>query len=178
MARYVTIQIMNKEEAAKEIGISVRTLQRAMSGKKISYTYQRSKANGKQEVILSDEDVQTFKRSLEYKEEKPAATSLPKSNTDLSRSVTLSGNELLESYIFASGDEDLKQRFVSATVGKAEAEAKKAYFEGNLTFPLDEAAEMFGLSITDLKKSAKAFRGKNQKLMITKVNLEKYLSNL
>jgi hypothetical protein len=149
-----------------------------MSDKKISYSYQRSKANGKQEVIFSEDDVQTFKKSLEYKEEKPAGASLPKSSVELSRSVTLSGNELLESYIFASGDEDLKQRFVLATVGKAEAEAKKAYFEGNLTFPLDEVAEMFGLSITDLKKSAKSFRGKNQKLMITKVSLEKYLGAL
>ncbi len=169
---------MNKEEAAKEIGISVRTLQRAMKDERISYSYQRSKANGKQEVIFSDDDVKTFKKSLEYKEEKPVATSLPKSNADLSRSVTLSGSELIESYIFASGDEHLKQRFVLATVGKAEAEAKKAYFEGNLTFPLDEVAEMFGLSITDLKKSAKSFRGRNRKLMITKVNLEKYLDEL
>jgi hypothetical protein len=169
---------MNKEEAAKEIGISVRTLQRAMKDERISYSYQRSKANGKQEVVFSDDDVQTFKKSLEYKEEKPASASSPKSDTGLSQRVALFGNELLESYIFASGDEDLKQRFVLATVGKAEAEVKKSYFEGNITFALDEAAEMFGLSITDLKKSAKAFRGKNQKLMITKVNLEKYLSNL
>ncbi len=178
MTGCVILLIMNKEEAAKEIGISVRTLQRAMKDEKISYSYQRSKANGKQEVVFSDDDVQTFKKSLEYKEEKPASASSPKSDTGLSQRVALSGNELLESYIFASGDEDLKQRFVLATVGKAEAEAKKSYFEGNITFALDEAAEMFGLSITDLKKSAKAFRGKNQKLMITKVNLEKYLTSL
>jgi hypothetical protein len=63
-------------------------------------------------------------------------------------------------------------------VDKSKFEAKKSYFEGNLTFALDEAADEFGLSITDLKKSAKTFKGKNQKLMITKANLEKYLNGL
>jgi Sec-independent protein translocase protein TatA len=176
---------VNKEEAAKEIGISVRTLQRAMKDERISYSYQRSKANGKQEVIFSDEDVQQFKKSLEYKEEKPAGASLSKSKTDLSQSVILSGKELAESYIFASEDENLKQRYISAMADKAKFEAKKSYFEskklyfeGNLTFALDEAADEFGLSITDLKKSAKTFKGKNQKLMITKANLEKYLDEL
>jgi Sec-independent protein translocase protein TatA len=169
---------MNKEEAAKEIGVSVRTLQRMMKDEKISYTYQRSKANGKQEVVFSDDDVLAFKKSLEYKEEKPAASLLPKSKVDLAKSVILSENELLESYIFASDDEELKKRFVLSTVEKVELEAKKSYFEGNLTFPLDEVADKFGLSITDLKKSAKSFKGKNQKLMITKANLEKYLNDL
>jgi hypothetical protein len=176
---------MNKEEAAKEIGISVRTLQRAMKDERISYSYQRSKANGKQEVIFSDEDVQVFKKSLEYKEEKPVGASLQKSKADLSQSVILSGKELAESYIFASEDENLKQQYISAMIDKAKFEAKKlyfeakkSYFEGNLIFALDEAADEFGLSITDLKKSAKTFKGKNQKLMITKANLEKYLDEL
>ncbi len=178
MSLCVILKIMNKDEAAKEIGISVRTLQRAMKDERISYSYQRSKANGKQEVIFSDEDVQQFKKSLEYKEEKPAGASLPKSKTALSQSVILSGKELAESQIFASEDENLKQRYISAMVDKAKFEAKKSYFEGNLTFALDEAADEFGLSITDLKKSAKTFKGKNQKLMITKANLEKYLDEL
>lgn len=72
----------------------------------------------------------------------------------------------------------LTERMIKAQLDKAEADAKKAIYEGNLTFSLDEAAELFNLSIVHLKANATTFKGKNQKLMITKKNLDSYLDNL
>ncbi len=73
---------------------------------------------------------------------------------------------------------DSKSRMEKALIDKAEADAKKAIYEGNLTFALDEAAELFNLSIVHLKTDATTFKGKNQKLMITKKNLDLYLDSL
>jgi hypothetical protein len=64
---------MNKEQAAKKLGISVRTLQRYMSAKKISFTVRKTKTG--EETIFDKADVERFKQ--EQKEERLTATVSP-----------------------------------------------------------------------------------------------------
>jgi hypothetical protein len=72
----------------------------------------------------------------------------------------------------------MKERMINAQLDKAEADAKKAIYEGNLTFALDHAANLFNLSIKDLTENAKIFEGNDKRVMITRKNLDDYLENL
>jgi hypothetical protein len=72
----------------------------------------------------------------------------------------------------------MKERMINAQLDKAEADAKKAIYEGNLTFALDHAANLFNLSIKDLTENAKTFEGNDKRVMITRKNLDDYLENL
>ncbi len=55
---------MNKDEAAREIGISIRSLQRAVTAGKLSVTYKRG-AHGKQEASYNPEEIARYKTELE-----------------------------------------------------------------------------------------------------------------
>jgi hypothetical protein len=72
----------------------------------------------------------------------------------------------------------MKERMINAQLDKAEADAIKAIYEGNLTFALDHAANLFNLSIKDLTENAKTFEGNDKRVMITRKNLDDYLENL
>jgi excisionase family DNA binding protein len=155
---------MNKEEAAKEVGISVRTLQRAMKDEKISYSYQRSKANGKQEVVFSEDDIASYKKTLEYKEEKPATALMTRPDTDLARSVVIATKEILE---FNYG---LSKPGHSVAV------------EAKLLLKLDEAALLTGLSKKILRNAIEEKKLKAQMIgkafRIKRADLDAYIKNL
>ncbi len=55
---------MNGEEAAKELGISIRSLQRAVNREALHVTYRRGKS-GKQEAVYNPEEVARYKAELE-----------------------------------------------------------------------------------------------------------------
>jgi excisionase family DNA binding protein len=53
---------MNKEQAAKKLGISVRTLQRHMSRHKLGFTMRRTKTG--EEAVFDKDEVQRFKEEM------------------------------------------------------------------------------------------------------------------
>jgi hypothetical protein len=163
-----------KKQAAEALGVSEKTLERAAAKGTIAQKEKNRK------TFYSIKDLKTFEQSQNSDVFKAIPTTEEPKNmqTDITLVKSLSSLQLPTAPSFTPGNQDLQQRLVFATVEKAEAEAKKAYYEGNLTFPLNEVAEMFNLSIVDIKQNAKTFKGKNQKLMITKANLEKYLESL
>ena len=55
---------MNGEDAAKELGISIRSLQRAVSRGNLHVSYKRGKS-GKQEAVYDPQEVATYKTELE-----------------------------------------------------------------------------------------------------------------
>jgi excisionase family DNA binding protein len=70
---------MNGEEAAKKLGISVRSLQRAVGREALHVTYKRGRS-GKQEAVYDPEEVARYKAELEEEGTKPPAT--PPTNGD------------------------------------------------------------------------------------------------
>ncbi len=70
---------MNGEEAAKELGISVRSLQRAVGREALHVTYKRGRS-GKQEAVYDPEEVARYKAELEEEGTKPPT--VPPTNGD------------------------------------------------------------------------------------------------
>lgn len=160
-----------KQSAAAALEVSEKTLERAAKAGKIKAIEKNRK------IMYLIEDLATFETEQATEYQKPVIEADTPRQTQTDTEI-MSMQTTLQMASDPSRSGDMQQRLVFATVERAEADAKKSYFEGNLTFALDEAAETFGLSIVDLKKSATTFKGKNQKLMITKKNLESYLEKL
>lgn len=89
---------MNREEATAELGISVRSLQRAVQAGKIGVTYKRG-ASGNQEAHYDDGEVARYKATMETETVKPAVASTgllavaSMDDTSLARSVALIARE-------------------------------------------------------------------------------------
>jgi excisionase family DNA binding protein len=83
---------MNKEQAAKELGISVRSLQRIVHSGKISVTYKRGDS-GKQEAIFNPEEIENYKRGRDAEIVKPAVATTD--DTALARSDATTGDTAL-----------------------------------------------------------------------------------
>ncbi len=87
---------MNGEEAAKELGISIRSLQRAVSREALHVTYKRG-ASGKQEAVYNPEELARYKAELEEEGTKPPAT--PPTNGDNKALSRMSENPNLKGLI-------------------------------------------------------------------------------
>jgi excisionase family DNA binding protein len=74
---------MNKEDAATELGISVRSLQRLVQSEKISVRYKRGES-GNQEAIYDPGEIQNYKQQRDAEVIKPAAVT--RDDTALARS--------------------------------------------------------------------------------------------
>jgi hypothetical protein len=149
---------MWKREAAQVLGITEKTLERRANAGNIKQMKKDRKTFYKITDLLtfeSEKDSEIVKVISE--EQNPARDFL---------------NNLQKI------DSGIKERMIKAQLDKAEADAKKAIYEGNLTFALDEAAELFNLSLEDLTENAKTFQGKNKIVMITRKNLDNYLEKL
>jgi excisionase family DNA binding protein len=83
---------MNKEEAAQELKISVRSLQRLVQSKRISVTYRRG-VSGKQEAIFSPEEIENYKRERDAEIIKPSVATT--GDTALARSDVTTGDTAL-----------------------------------------------------------------------------------
>ncbi len=157
-----------KRQAAAALEVTEKTLERRANVGKIAQMERERKTFYKISDLLEFEKEKGGEtlRAVPMTEGEPMQTNLIRQN----QTDTNFNNSLMMS--------DSKARMETALIEKAEADAKKSIFDGNLTFPLDEAANLFNLSIGDLRAKAKTFKGKNHRLMITKANLENYLSNL
>ncbi len=123
---------MNKEEAAKELGISVRSLQRIVQSGKISVSYKRGES-GKQEAIFGADEIQSYKERRDVESVKLATA--PTNDTALARNDATQFFEMLKDAVAP------KQK--SGLVEIADKPLLK----------LDEAAALTGLSRQILRKA-------------------------
>ncbi len=126
---------MNKEEAAKELGISVRSLQRIVQSGKISVSYKRGES-GKQEAIFGADEIQSYKERRDVESVKLATA--PTNDTALARNDATQFFEMLKDAVAP------KQK--SGLVEIADKPLLK----------LDEAAALTGLSRQILRDAIKA----------------------
>jgi excisionase family DNA binding protein len=121
---------MNKEEAATELGISVRSLQRIVQSEKISVRYKRGES-GKQEAIFNREEIQNYKQQRDAETVKPAtATS---DGTALARTDATTGDTVLA-------------RNVIETIFNLGLQKPAVAIADKPLLKLDEAAALTGLS--------------------------------
>lgn len=170
---------LTKEQFAEKAGVSMRNIEIWKKAGKLPAQKLRRRVNDvvRSQLIFKSKDVENFLKD----ENKPVnLPTVEKEMETQSLQLTKSAENLFleTSQIFANDNLGINERMIKAQLDKAEADAKKAIYQGNPTFALDAAAELFNLSIVDLKANAKTFKGKNQKLMITKRNLDDYLNNL
>jgi excisionase family DNA binding protein len=152
---------MNKEDAAKELGISVRSLQRLTEKKKISVTYKRGES-GKQEAIFDPKEIENYKRERDVETVKSATVT--SDDTALARNDTHQFLEFLKTAIMP------EQKTVSVAI------ADKPLLK------LDEAAALTGLSRDILRKAidTKELKGKmiGKAYRIKREDLDRYIKNL
>jgi excisionase family DNA binding protein len=128
---------MNKEEARKALGISVRSLQRLVQSEKISVTYRRG-TSGKQEAIFNPEEIENYKRGRDAEIIKPSVATT--GDTALTRSDATTGDTALARNVI--------ETFLNAIGQKpAVAIADKPLLK------LDEAAALTGLSRQFLRQA-------------------------
>jgi hypothetical protein len=157
-----------KKQAAELLGIAEKTLERRAASGDIAQMNKDRKTFYKVNDLIrfeNEKDSEVLKAVVDKKESAALIRQTPTETDNNFNSLQLS--EL-----------GLQERMIKAQLDKAEADAKKAIYEGNLTFSLEDAADLFNLSIVHLRADATTFKGKNQKLMITKKNLDLYLENL
>lgn len=152
---------MDKETAAKELGISVRSLQRLVQSEKLSVTYKRGES-GKQEAIFNSDEIAKFKEQRDMETVKPASATT--SDTALARSDATQFLEVLRQAI--------TPEVKPVTVAIADKPLLK----------LDEAAALTGLSRDTLKKAidTKKLKGKiiGKAYRIKRSDLDIYIKNL
>lgn len=152
---------MNKDEAAKELGIGVRSLQRLTEKKKISVTYKRGES-GKQEAIFNPEEIENYKRQRDV--ETIQSASVTSGDTALARNDTHQFLELLKTAITP------EQKTVSVNI------ADKPLLK------LDEAAALTGLSRDILREAIKTLELKGKMIgrayRIKRADLDIYIASL
>lgn len=171
---------LTKEQFAEKAGVSIRNVEIWKASGKLPSEKIRRRINGtvRKTTIFKVADVEKFLAGENVKVNFPTVEAAPVGNNFMQLANRNENQNLELSQMFAGENLEIKERMIKAQIDKAEADAKRAIYEGNLTFSLDEAAELFNLSIVHLKADANTFRGKNQKLMITKKNLDSYLETL
>jgi excisionase family DNA binding protein len=153
---------MNKEDAAKQLGISVRSLQRLVQSEKISVTYKRGDS-GKQEAIFNPDEIGNYKQQRDV--ETVRSANATNSDTALARSDATQFFELIRNAITPT---EVK----NVSVGIADKPLLK----------LDEASALTGLSRDTLRKAidAKELKGKiiGRAYRIKRADLDSYIKNL
>jgi excisionase family DNA binding protein len=157
---------MNKEDAAKQLGISVRSLQRLVQSEKISVTYKRGQS-GKQEAIFNSDEVENYKRGRDAETIKPSVTTT--GDTALARSDATTNDTTLARNVI--------EAFFSATGQKSGVPiADKPLLK------LDEAAALTGLSRDTLRTAidTNELKGKliGRAFRIKRDDLDKYIKKL
>jgi excisionase family DNA binding protein len=153
---------MNKEEAAKELGISVRSLQRIVQSGKISVSYKRGES-GKQEAIFGADEIRSYKERRDVESVKPATA--PTNDTALARNDATQFFEMLK----------------DAVAPKQKA-GRDVAVENKPLLKLDEAAALTGLSRQILRKAidSEALKGKiiGRAYRIKRAALDEFIKNL
>jgi excisionase family DNA binding protein len=152
---------MNKTEAAEQLGISVRSLQRLVQDKKISVTYKRGES-GKQEAIFNADELEKYKRERDTETVKPAT--VPTGNTALARNDATKFLDILRQTI------------------TPEKRAAGVPIADKPLLKLDEAATLTGLSRDTLRAAidTKELKGKliGRAFRIKRADLDEYIKNL
>jgi len=164
-----------KQSAAAALEVSEKTLERAAKTGKIKAVEKNRK------IMYLIEDLATFETDYAAEYQKPVIEPDNGRPTQTDTAIMMQNQNALQTTpgaSFTPDAADLQQKYLAFMTERTEFEAKRAYFQCNVTFVLTEVAEKFNLSIVHLRDTAKTFRGKNQKLMITKKNLESYLERL
>jgi excisionase family DNA binding protein len=157
---------MNKEDAAKQLGISVRSLQRLVQSEKISVTYKRGQS-GKQEAIFNLDEVENYKRGRDAETIKP--------------SVTTTGDTTLARSDATTSDTGLARNVIE-TFFNAMGQKSSVPIADKPLLKLDEAAALTGLSRDRLRKAIqdKELVGKmiGRAYRIKRGDLDRYIKNL
>jgi excisionase family DNA binding protein len=155
---------MNKEEAAKELEISVRSLQRLVQSGKISVTYKRGDS-GKQEAIFNPEEIENYKRGRDAETVKPATSD----DTALARSDATTGDTALA-------------RNVIETIFNLGLQKPAVAIADKPLLKLDEAAALTGLSRQLLRQAIEEGKLKGRIIgrayRVKRDDLDKYIKNL
>jgi excisionase family DNA binding protein len=130
-------EIMNKEEARKELGISVRSLQRLVQSEKISVRYKRGES-GKQEAIFNPEEIENYKRGRDAEIIKPSVAT--------TRDTALARSDM------ATGDTSLARNVIETIFNLGLQKPAVAIADKPL-LKLDEAAALTGLSRQFLRQA-------------------------
>jgi excisionase family DNA binding protein len=157
---------MNKEDAAKQLGISVRSLQRLVQSEKISVTYKRGES-GKQEAIFNLDEIENYKRGRDAETVKPAVVTT--GDTALARSDATTNDTALA-------------RNVIETIFNTIGQKSGVPIADKPLLKLDEAAALTGLSRDTLRKAMqdKELVGKmiGRAYRIKRDDLDRYIKNL
>ncbi len=157
---------MNKEEAAKELGISVRSLQRIVQSEKISVIYKRG-ASGKQEAIFNPEEIENYKRGRDAEIIKPSVATTDV--TALARSDATTGDTALA-------------RNVIETIFNLGLQKPAVPIADKPLLKLDEAAALTGLSRHLLRQAIEDGKLKGRIIgrayRVKRVDLDKFISKL
>jgi excisionase family DNA binding protein len=152
---------MNKTEAAKKLGISIRSLQRLVQNKQISVTHKRGES-GKQEAIFNADELEKHKRERDTETVKPAT--VPTDDTRLARN---DANQFLQV---------LRQAITPDAKTAGVPIADKPLLK------LDEAARLTGLSRDTLRTAidTKELNGKliGRAFRIKRGDLDEYIKSL
>ncbi len=137
LARSDIPEFMNKEQAANELGISVRSLQRLVQSEKISVIYKRGES-GKQEAIFRREEIESYKRGRDAETVKPA--------------IATTGDTALARSDATNGDTSLARNVIEAIFNLGLQKPAVAIADKPL-LKLDEAAALTGLSRQILRQA-------------------------
>jgi excisionase family DNA binding protein len=157
---------MTKDEAANELGISVRSLQRIVQSKKISVIYKRGES-GKQEAIFNRGEIQNYKQQRDAETVKPATATT--GDTALARSDAATGDTALA-------------RNVIETIFNLGLQKPAVAIADKPLLKLDEAAALTGLSRQLLRQAIDDGKLKGRIIgrayRVKRDDLDKYIKNL
>jgi excisionase family DNA binding protein len=126
---------MNREEAADELGISVRSLQRAVKAGKLTVIYKRGES-GKQEASFKPDEIARYKQEMAAETIKPAVTT-PEPTTSDRALARIDAPEFF----------NVLKRFIADGAGKATNNAHpQVAIENKPLLKLNEASTLTGLS--------------------------------
>ena len=152
---------MNKKEAASELEITTRTLERHMSAKRIAYSTHRGKTGD--EAVFDPAEVARFKAELKGEIHAPAMdsgeapTSFDNPRQELMRLSELPAGRFADmmARAYAAGLQEVVQRLPAMLppASNGHAEASLADLAHKLTLSLMEAAQLSGLSRGHLRQA-------------------------
>jgi excisionase family DNA binding protein len=164
---------MNREQAAKRLKISVRSLQRAVQAGKISVKYQRGKS-GKQEAVFDPEEIERYKQELEQVTERE-----PTPPTQSTALATIQDKERLTQFV-ALVAETVRETMPQQSPAKAETTITDLAAKPLLTRA--EAQRYTGLSQEILREAVEAGKLKEKLIgksyRIKRADLDRFIEKL
>lgn len=162
---------MDNEAAAKELGISIRSLQRATKAGKLAVAYKRGKS-GKMEAVYDEKEIARYKRELNEvvipPHTEPTSLALTTRDRQASEFVTLLAEAI--------------KNAINARVEEATKRLHQVEIHKQLFLSLAEAAEYSGLSKNFLTQAihAKKLKAKimGRGYRIKRTDLEDYVKKL